>query len=74
VTSRSAALANRARHYEGADLVLCATGEHLRPSRGDVLLFRGDVEHWVTPLTAGRRVVLTAFKPEPRPCLLPPDD
>lgn len=55
------------RNYQGADLVFKATGEHLRPARGDVIIVRGDVEHSVTPLTAGRRVVLTAFKGEPPP-------
>lgn len=60
--------------YEGADLIVTATGERLQPERGDVLLFRGDIEHSLTPLTAGRRVVLTAFKGEPRPALLPRGD
>lgn len=55
--------------YEGADLVFEAIGEHLRPERGDVIIVRGDIEHYVTPVTAGRRVVLTAFKGEPPPQL-----
>ena len=52
--------------YDGGELVIVDTGERLRPDRGDVMLIRGDVDHMVTPLTAGYRVTMNGFKAEAR--------
>ncbi|MBA2636112.1 MAG: 2OG-Fe(II) oxygenase [Sphingomonas sp.] len=51
---------------QGGDLVITATGDHLRPARGDVALIRGDTVHSVEPITSGERLTLNVFLAEPR--------